>query len=189
GERCGRARVAALRASLDRSGAVIDWNHDTRSFTHMSRAIPYSPRTSGLVAAWHRAEPMARPEPRPVLMSHAGIHRNADPLYTFPRRRVVKHFLSRSPFRTSSLRGLGAYPNVFALESFVDELAAAAAIDPLEFRLRHLADPRAKDVLAAAAERLGWRPAPRPARGGRGRGLAFAKYKNQKTWCAVAVEL
>src|SRR4029453_1403182 len=161
-----------------------------RSFTHMSRAIPYSPRTSGLVAAWHRAEPMARPEPRPVLMHHAGIHRNADPLYTFPRRRVVKHFLAGSPFRTSSLRALGAYANVFALESFVDELAVAAGVDPLEFRLRNLGDPRAKDVLTAAAERLGWRPAPRPnsARDGRGRGLAFARYKNVKTWGAVVVE-
>src|SRR5262249_38058623 len=70
-----------------------------------------------------------------------------------------------------------------------DELAVAAGLDPLAFRLRQLTDPRARDVLAAAADRLGWRPAPRPARSGRGRGLAFARYKNQKTWCAVAVEL
>jgi CO/xanthine dehydrogenase Mo-binding subunit len=122
-------------------------------------------------------------------MHHAGIHRNADPLYAFPRRRVVKHFLPGSPFRTSSLRALGAYANVFALESFVDECAAAAGIDPLEFRLRQLDDPRAKEVLVAAAERLPWRARTRPARKGRGRGLAFAKYKNQKTWCAVGVEL
>src|SRR5262249_41467092 len=135
------------------------------------------------------AEPMARPEPRPVLMHHAGIHRNADPLYTFGRRRIVKHFLAGSPFRTSSLRALGAYANVFALESFMDELAVAARPDPLAFRLRNLDDPRARDVLGAAAEKLGWRAAPRPAGGGRGRGLAFARYKNQKTWCAVAVEL
>jgi len=101
----------------------------------------------------------------------------------------VKHFLAGSPFRTSSLRALGAYGNVFALESFIDELAVAAGLDPLEFRLRQLADPRAKDVLVAAAQRFGWRAEARPARGGRGRGLAFARYKNQKSWCAVAVEL
>src|SRR5262249_33903623 len=120
---------------------------------------------------------------------HMGIHRNADPLYAFPRRRVVKHFVAGAPFRTSSLRALGAFANVFAIESFVDELAVAARLDPPAFPLRPPAAPRARDVLAAAAERLGWRPAPRPGRSGRGRGLAFARYKNQKTWCAVAVEL
>jgi nicotinate dehydrogenase subunit B len=193
----GPAMILDLQASLDASGLVIDWNHDTRSYTHVSRPsfthpsrpMPDGPRTSGLVAAWHRAAPLPPPTPRPMLGFHIGIHRNADPLYAFPRRRVVKHFLPGSPFRTSSFRGLGAYGNVFAIESFLDELAAAAGIDPLAFRLRHLDDPRARDVLVAAAERFGWRPAPRPARSGRGRGLAFARYKNQKCWCAVAVEL
>src|SRR5262249_22188661 len=144
---------------------------------------------SGLIAAWHRETPMAPPTPRPALANHAGIHRNSDPLYTFARRRIVKHFLPDAPFRTSSLRALGAYANVFALESFVDEVAEAAGVDPVEFRLRHLGDPRARDVIRAAADRLGWRAANRPARTGRGRGIAFARYKNQKSWCAVAVEL
>jgi nicotinate dehydrogenase subunit B len=185
----GAAMVIDLQASLDASGQVLDWNHDVRSFTHVSRAFPHGPQTSGLIAAWHRAAPMSRPTPRPALTYHMGIHRNADPLYAFPHRRVVKHFLPGSPFRTSSLRALGAYGNVFAIESFIDELAAAARHDPLELRLRHLADSRARDVLQAAAQRFGWQPAPRPARGGRGRGLAFARYKNQKAWCAVAVAL
>jgi CO/xanthine dehydrogenase Mo-binding subunit len=185
----GAAMIIDLQASLDASGRVTDWNHDVRSFTHVSRAVPHGPETSALIAAWHRAAPMSRPTPRPVLAYHMGIHRNADPIYAFPRRRVVKHFLAGSPFRTSSLRALGAYANVFAIESFIDELAVAAGLDPLEFRLRQLDDPRGRDVLLAAAERFGWRPAPRPGRSGRGRGLAFARYKNQKTWCAVAVEL
>jgi nicotinate dehydrogenase subunit B len=185
----GAAMVIDLQASLDASGLVVDWNHDVRSFTHISRAFPHGPQTSGLIAAWHRAAPMSRPTPRPALTYHMGIHRNADPLYAFARRRVVKHFLSGSPFRTSSLRALGAYGNVFAIESFVDELAAAAGQDPLELRFRHLADPRACDVLRAAAQRFGWQPAPRPAGDGRGRGLALARYKNQKAWCAVVVEL
>jgi CO/xanthine dehydrogenase Mo-binding subunit len=185
----GPAMVVDLQASLDEHGLVIDWNHDVRSFTHVSRAIPHGPLTSGLLAAWHRAAPLSRPTPRPMLGYHVGIHRNADPLYTFPHRRVVKHFVEGSPFRTSSLRALGAYANVFAIESFIDELADAAGLDPLELRLRQLADPRAREVLVAAAERLGWRSAPRPARSGRGRGLGFARYKNQKAWCAVAVEL
>jgi nicotinate dehydrogenase subunit B len=151
--------------------------------------MPHGPQTSALLAAWHRASPMSRPTPRPLLAYHIGIHRNADPLYRFPHRRVVKHFLAGSPFRTSSLRALGAYANVFAIESFIDELAVAAGQDPLEFRMRQLTDPRARDVLQAAADRFGWRPTPRPARSGRGRGLAFGRYKNQKSWCAVAVEL
>ena len=155
----------------------------------MSRSIPHSPGTSGLIATWYRAEPMSRPAPRPVLVHHGGIHRNADPLYAFPHRRVVKHFLDGAPFRTSSLRALGAYANVFALESFMDELASAAGRDPLDFRLCQLTDPRACEVLSTAAERFGWRAVPRPARSGRGRGLAFARYKNQKCWCAVVVEL
>lgn len=185
----GPAMAIDLQASLDGRGAVIGWNHDVRSFAHVARAVAQTPGTSGLLAAWHRAAPLARPVPRPVLAYHFGVHRNADPLYAFPRRRVVKHFLSGSPFRTSSLRALGAYANVFAIESFVDELAAAAGRDPLAFRLDQLTDPRARDVLVAAAERLGWQAAPRPGRTGTGRGLAFARYKNQKSWCAVAVEL
>ena len=185
----GPAMVIELEASLDPAGRVVDWNHETRSYTHVSRALPYSERRSGLIAAWHRAAPMNPPVPRPALASHAGIHRNSDPLYTFPRRRIVKHFLPGAPFRTSALRSLGAYANVFALESFMDELAHAAAIDPLEFRLRHLDDARARDVLRAAAERFGWQSRAPGGHSGRGRGLAFARYKNQKCWCAVAVEL
>jgi len=185
----GPAMVVDLQASLDASGLVIDWNHDVRSFTHVSRPMPPGPQAAALLATWHRAAPLERPAPRPMLAYHMGIHRNADPLYAFSRRRVVKHFIAGSPFRTSSLRGLGAHANVFAIESFLDELAAAAGQDPLAFRMRHLADPRARDVLAAAAERLGWQAAPHPGRSGRGRGLAFARYKNQKAWCAVAVEL
>ena len=185
----GPAMIVDLEASLDADGRVVDWSHETRSFTHLGRALPYGERNSGLVAAWHREPPMPPPIPRPMLAHHMSIHRNADPLYTFPRRRVVKHFLESSPFRTSSLRSLGAYANVFALESFMDELAHAAELDPVQFRLRHLEDSRARDVLRAATERLGWQGAPRPARSGHGRGVAFARYKNQKAWCAVAVEL
>jgi nicotinate dehydrogenase subunit B len=185
----GPAMAIDLQASLDASGLVIDWNHDVRSFTHVSRPMLPGSQGAALLATWHRAAPLERPAPRPMLAYHMGIHRNADPLYAFARRRVVKHFVAGSPFRTSSLRGLGAFGNVFAIESFMDELAAAAGQDPVAFRLRHLADPRARDVVAAAAERLGWPSAPRPARDGRGRGIAFARYKNQKAWCAVAVEL
>jgi CO/xanthine dehydrogenase Mo-binding subunit len=89
------------------------------------------------------------------------------------------------------MRSLGAYANVFAIESFMDELALAAGSDPITFRLRHLQDERAKAVIKAAAERAGWQPGQRFAGvgQGRGRGLGFAQYKNQKCYAAVIVEV
>jgi len=91
------------------------------------------------------------------------------------------------PVRTSALRSLGAYANVFAIESFMDELADAAGLDPVEFRLRHLKDERARTVVEAAAQCAnwtGWTPAE-----GRGHGIGFAKYKNLGAYCAVVAEV
>src|SRR5207247_7708899 len=87
----------------------------------------------------------------------------------------------------SALRALGAYMNVFSIESFIDELARAAALDPVEFRLRHLDDARARDVITAAATRFGWSGYARTR--GRGRGFAFARYKNLGAYLALAVEV
>jgi nicotinate dehydrogenase subunit B len=93
------------------------------------------------------------------------------------------------PLRTSALRALGGYMNVFALESFMDEMAEAAGADPVEFRLRHLEDPRARDVVTRAAERFGWTEAANRLPPGHGRGFGFARYKNLAAYCAVAVEV
>ena len=145
-------------------------------------------RTSGLLAAWHLEEPFERTKPQPSHAPHVGGHRNADPLYAFPHRRVVKHFLEDSPLRVSAMRGLGAYGNVFAIESFMDELAHAAGIDPVEFRLRHLSDERAQAVIRMAAEQAGWKPGEN-FEPNHGRGVAFAEYKNRQCYCAVVVDL
>jgi CO/xanthine dehydrogenase Mo-binding subunit len=174
--------VIQLQASLDAGGDVIDWNHDVWGYTHIGRARALG-GTSGLLAAWHLSEPLRQPQPRPNRGPQVGLHRNADPLYTFPRRRIVKHFLPDSPLRTSTLRGLGSYANVFAIESFVDELAHAAGAHPVDFRLRYLADERARAVVQAAAQRAGPRGA------GWGRGFAFARYKNRQSYVAVVVDL
>jgi len=184
----GAATVVKMQASLSADGEVINWNHDVWGYTHIGRARAGG-GTSGLLAAWHLAEPFTRPQPRPILAPQVGIHRNADPLYTFPRRRIVKHFLPDSPLRVSALRGLGAYANVFAIESFMDELAHAAGADPVEFRLRYLADERAQAVIEAAAEKAGWRPGKRSQGNDRGRGIAFARYKNRQSYVAVVVDL
>jgi CO/xanthine dehydrogenase Mo-binding subunit len=113
--------------------------------------------------------------------------RNAVPLYSFANKKVIWHFLRQMPLRVSSLRSLGAYMNVFSIESFMDEIAAAAHIDPVEFRLRQLDDPRARDVVTLAAERFGW--GKRFMAPNHGVGFAFARYKNLASYCAVACEV
>jgi CO/xanthine dehydrogenase Mo-binding subunit len=99
----------------------------------------------------------------------------------------VHHFIPQMPLRVSALRSLGAYMNVFSIESFMDELARAAGTDPVAFRLKHLQDPRAQDVIKLAAERFGWNGWQRQA--GRGRGFAFARYKNLAAYAAMACEV
>jgi nicotinate dehydrogenase subunit B len=184
----GSATVLKMQASLNAEGDVIDWNHDVWAYTHTSRPRA-SAGTSGMLAAWHLAEPVPRPPARPSMGNHVGIHRNADPLYSFPRRRVVKHFLPQSPLRVSALRSLGAYANIFAIESFMDELAHASGADPVEYRVRHLTDARAQAVLEAAAAKAGWGEGNEPEGDGRGRGVAFVRYKNRQCYVAVIVEL
>ena len=181
----GSAMVIDMQASLDENGRVADWHHEVWSYTHSGR-----PRGmegfSNLLAAGHLAAPLMPARPRPGTGAHGGIHRNADPLYAFPRRRIVKHFVPDSPLRVSALRGLGAGGNIFAIESFVDELALEAGCDALEFRLRHLPDGRARAVLETAARRASWSVA-RAA--GRGLGIAFAQYKNHKCYAAVVAQV
>ena len=181
----GSCAVVQNRGSVDREGRVIDWNHDVYSYTHSGRPRR-SPGHSTLLAARHLPEPLLPPEPRPGGGSHGGIHRNADPYYDFERRRVVKHFVKDSPMRVSALRGLGSFANVFAIESFMDELALEAGKDPVAFRLDHLDDPRAKDVIRAAVEKADW-DTPRPEL--HGRGIGFARYKNEKTYVAVVADV
>jgi CO/xanthine dehydrogenase Mo-binding subunit len=185
----GSAMVVKLQASLDSSGRVIDWNHDVWSYPHSSRPRPAGEGQSGLLAAWHLERPFSPPPPRNLMGTHFGGYRNADPLYEFPQRRVVSHFVPNSPLRTSSLRSLGAYANVFAIESFMDELAYAADVDPVAFRLRHLTDERARAVIQAAADKAGWREGGRSSKDGRGQGFAFAQYKNSQCYAAVVVEV
>jgi len=178
------AAVIKMQASLDREGAIIDWNHDVYSPPHLGRGR-VDEVTSGLLAAWHLAEPMPMTPYRAGMGNNSGSHRNADPLYDFNHKRIVKHVQLKPALRVSSFRGLGAYANVFAIESFMDEAAHAAGIDPVEYRLRHLRDKRAIAVIEAAADKANW-GGEKP--GNSGRGIAFARYKNSAAYCAVVVE-
>ena len=180
----GAAMVTSVRATLDGSGGVADWQYEVWSNAHSTR-----PGGAGnLMPAWHLAAPFTQPVPEPIPQPTGGGDRNAIPLYRFANTRVVHHFIPDMPVRVSALRGLGAYMDVFSLESFMDELALAAGADPVEFRLRHLQDMRARDVVQLAAEKFGWTIAPKLPKG-RGRGFAFARYKNLAAYTAVAVEL
>ena len=184
----GSCMVIKMQGSLDANHNVIDWNHDAYSHTHSGRPSGRE-GASNLLSAWHLSSPILPPTPRPGKGSHGGIHRNADPLYAFPQKRVVKHFVPNSPLRTSALRGLGATGNVFAIESFMDELAVAAKVDPVEFRLNHLSDKRARDVIQKAAEKTNWTQGSSGQNNGYGRGIGFAQYKNQKCYVAVIFDV
>ena len=187
----GPAMRVQLRAALGEDGRIVDWKHDLWSSGHSSR--PGRGAAPALLASWYRERPFARPEAIDMPMPAGGGGRNSVPLYEFPNQRVVNHFIEAMPLRTSALRSLGAFANVFAIESFMDELAAAAGAGPVEFRLRHLTDPRARAVIQAVARRASW-PERGRVRGGddeaaRGLGIGFAKYKNLGAYCAVVAEV
>ena len=187
----GPAMRITLRADLDGSGDVRYWSHETCSDTHVMRARPDvagSPAGKYL-APRYRAEPVRVPTPAPSLTTNGGIHRNATPPYAFPGTRIVKHLVHDLPLRVSALRTLGAYANVFAAESFMDELACEAGVGPLDYRRRHLDDVRTRAVLDSAADRFGWTVRAAGSGTGIGQGIAVARYKNVKSYCAVAVEV
>jgi nicotinate dehydrogenase subunit B len=179
----GPPMLAGIQATLDAAGGIVSWQHEVWSNPHSTR-----PGAAGdLLAATHLAQPFAPTPPQPLPQPEGGGDRNAIPLYALPNVRVVHHFLPQMPLRVSALRSLGAYMNVFAIESFMDELARAAAADPVAFRLRHMGDERARRVMGLAAEQFGWSAFRRePARG---RGFAFARYKNLAAYTAIACEV
>src|SRR6202000_346559 len=130
-----------------------------------------------LLAAQHLSQPFAVPAPKPLPLPEGGGDRNAIAIYTFPNAHVVHHFIPAMPLRISAMRALGAYHNVFSIESFMDELAIAAGADPVEFRLKHLTDPRGRDVIQKAAQEFGWKKGQQAPRD-RGYGFAFRRDTN-----------
>lgn len=182
----GSAHLVDLSATLDDQGQIARWHHELWSNGYSSR--PGRSGTSVLLAAPHL--PHGQPAPiaiNPPLAAGGGGDRNAVPGYAFEHMAVTNHRLLEMPIRTSAMRALGGYANVFAIESFMDELAHQSGQDPLAFRLRHLSDARAIDVLKAVVERSAWWNEPREE--GVGHGLAWARYKNTGAWCAVAARV
>jgi nicotinate dehydrogenase subunit B len=178
----GNAMKTKLSATLDASGNIVGWHHDLWSNLHSSRPGPAGALLAGRLSSKH----FQLGEAKLQISSSGNGDRNAIPLYDIPNQRVNWHFIPDMPVRVSSLRGLGAYCNVLSIESLMDELALAAGADPVEYRLRHLKDPRAIKVIEVAAEKFGWGNASMPE--GRGRGFAFAQYKNHAAYLAIAME-
>jgi CO/xanthine dehydrogenase Mo-binding subunit len=179
------AMVTTVRAVLDAAGRPVDWTTEIWSGRHSSR-----PGSGGNLLA---AEALPDPPPPPPAVdppeaNGGGGTRNGEPLYAFAAKRIVHHLVAETPVRTSSLRGLGATINVFAIESAIDELAERAGEDPVAYRLAILADPRAQAVVARVAEMAAWQPG-LPVGTGKGRGIGFAMYKNRAAYCAAVAEV
>jgi len=183
----GPAMLARLSAGLDAAGRIQVWRQDVWSNGFIGR-----PGTGGeprLLALSHLAGGAPIPPALDGPPSGAmGATRNAVPGYDIPDLGVTRHRLLAMLIRTSSLRSLGAFLNVFAIESFMDELAAAAGADPVAFRLAHLTDPRARRVIEEVAGLAGWATRPRGT-GGTGWGLGYARYKGVAGYCAAVAEV
>ena len=182
----GPAMLTRLSAGLDAGGRIVSWRQDVWSNGFMGRpTLGGEPR---LLALTHRVggHPMS-PSPDGPPANWMGASRNAVPGYDIPGIHVTRHRLLDMPIRTSSLRSLGAHLNVFAIESFMDELAAEAGADPVRFRLRHLTDPRARQVLTETAGMAGWDSRERGA--GVGYGVGVARYSGVAGYCAAVAEV
>ena len=178
------AMVVKVAAVLDDGGKPADWTAEIWSGTHSQR-----PGSGNLLGAEALPNPPSAYPPACVPESSGGgATRNADPLYDFPAKRIIHHLVPETPVRTSALRGLGAMPNVFAMECAIDELAERAGLDPVAYRLSIIGDKRARAVIEKVAAMANWQ-AGAPGGAGRGRGIAFSRYKNRAAYAACVVEL
>jgi CO/xanthine dehydrogenase Mo-binding subunit len=179
----GPAMVTHFKGGVDESGKIVAWDYELWSNNHGTR-----PGTAGALIPGRYLEKAFPEDPQKLNISPNGNgDRNADPGYALPQKHVVWHFLPEMPIRVSSLRALGAYANVFSIESSMDELAILAGADPVEFRLAHMEDKRGRDVITLAAEKFGWNSW--QATQSHGRGFAYARYKNHAAYLALAIEV
>jgi CO/xanthine dehydrogenase Mo-binding subunit len=184
-----------LQATLNQSDPadqclIQSWQHDVWSQGHSSR--PGRAATPAFKDSWQTAQKFPVLEPINVAAAAgAGAERNAIPPYTSAYIKVNAHRLLGLPFRISALRSLGAHANVFACESFMDEMADDLGLDPVAFRLSHLEDPRAKAVVQTLAGQVNWLERRRSLahKEGWGLGIAYARYKSKGAYCAVVAEV
>ncbi|NLS01725.1 molybdopterin-dependent oxidoreductase [Rhizobium sp. P38BS-XIX] len=175
-----------VKAGLSPEGKIVDWTYDVWGNSHATR--PGQPGGVNLLASWYIGKGYHVSPPLKIPQPFGNGDRNAVPYYDLARRKISHHLLTEMPIRTGSLRTLGGQANIYAIECFMDELAASAGIDPVEFRLNHLSDPRGRAVIEATAKAAGWQEGWK-SDGTTGRGFAYARYKNISTFAAVAVEV
>ncbi|WP_234679625.1 xanthine dehydrogenase family protein molybdopterin-binding subunit [Bradyrhizobium monzae] len=181
----GAAMAIEIEADLDADNEIVGWRHAIWSNGHAAR--PGRATQPALLAATEIENPYPRMiSTNPPAANGGGGDRNSVPLYDLPAWTITSHRLLTMPVRTSALRTLGAQGNVFAIESLLDEIAALRGEDPIAFRLRHLRDERAREVIRAAARRAAWKP---ERRSGIGHGVGFARYKNTGAYCAAIAEI
>lgn len=183
----GPAMSATVEAALDEAGRVATWKLSVASAPHAQRPGFGGHVNLSSAEALDSDRLPAAVEDLPEAAG-GGASRNSVALYDFPNQEVRIQLDTASRIRTSSLRSLGAHLNVFAIESAMDELAAMAAADPLEFRLSHLTDDRCRAVLTGAAQMSGW-PGGHSAGEGRALGVGVARYKNKGAWLAAVAEV
>ena len=181
----GSAMIMEAKGAVA-DGRIVDWSYDLWSQGHNNR--PGDPDGINLLSSWYMADAKKPGPARKGNPPNFFGERNSVPTYDLPRHRITGHLIKDSPLRTSALRTLGGYGNVFAVESFMDELAAAAGVDPVAFRLAHLKDPRERAVIEAVAKAADWKPGEKGT-GTRGRGIGYARYKTVATYNAVIVEV
>ena len=179
----GPPQLLEMRGSLTADGRIDAWD------TEM-----WLPRATANLEWVPLLSPLAAGLPQPQGQSTGLVTQNGDPSYPSQAVRVSVHWLGAAPLRPSNIRAPGKVANCFAVESFVDELAARARIDPLQFRLRDLTNPRGREVLTRMAQRMGWsaRPSPQAASSVRlqsGRGMAYIHYKHNETYVAIGMEV
>jgi CO/xanthine dehydrogenase Mo-binding subunit len=181
----GAAMAIEIEADLDAQNEIVGWRHSIWSNGHAAR--PGRGTKPTLLAGYELADPFPRAiSGNPPQANGGGADRNSVPLYDFPSWKVESHRLLTMPVRTSALRTLGGQGNAFAIESILDEIAAERGEDPVAFRLRHLKDERAKDVIRAAAKLAKWKPEAKP---GTGYGVGYSRYKNTGAYCAAVAEI
>jgi nicotinate dehydrogenase subunit B len=173
----GSAMIMEIAANLDERGKISHWHTQVWTDSHSTRPN----QDAGTVLAARYLDPPMPLKGRGYL---GGGHRNANPYYQIPNLKVEAHFFD-GPLRVSSLRSLGAYANIFAIESFMDKLAEKAGADPVQFRLDHLEDERAQAVLEEV-RKMTRRVKPKT---GEGLGYAFCRYKNNTSYCAMAAQV
>jgi len=179
----GPPQLLDISGAVGSDGRILEWRTEMW-IPQTTRGLPDIPLLAPAAAGLDQVRGL-----QPGLISQ-----NGDPPYAADNVQVVAHWLKDAPLRPAPIRSPGKPANCFAVESFVDELAAAAGLDPVAFRLRGLADSRGAEVIRRAAATMNWQPRPSPSGSAsgevmRGRGIAYVHYKHSEAYVATGIEV